>query len=68
MFTVRHKNWAVQEKANILGLGKKLIAHSESIAKKHGYVRLRVISAVGTRGYYRERGFSDGELYQEKVL
>ena len=51
-----------------LGLGKKLIAHSESIAKKYGYVRLRVISAVGTRGYYRERGFSDGELYQEKVL
>lgn len=51
-----------------LGLGKKLIAHSESIAKKHGYARLRVISAVGTRGYYRERGFSDDKLYQEKVL
>ena len=45
-----------------------LFRSSERMAKKHGYVRLRVISAVGTRGYYRERGFSDGELYQEKVL
>ena len=55
-------------KSQHLGLGKALIAHGESIAKKHGYARLRVISAVGTRGYYRKRGFSDGELYQEKVL
>jgi histone acetyltransferase (RNA polymerase elongator complex component) len=27
-----------------------------------------VISAVGTRDYYRGRGFTDGELYQVKKL
>jgi histone acetyltransferase (RNA polymerase elongator complex component) len=27
-----------------------------------------VISAVGTRAYYRELGFSDGALYQHRTL
>jgi histone acetyltransferase (RNA polymerase elongator complex component) len=27
-----------------------------------------VISAVGTRPYYRRLGFTDGELYQRRVI
>ncbi len=51
-----------------LGLGTRLIARAASIAVQQGYMRLAVISAVGTRGYYRQRGFSDGVLYQTRPL
>jgi elongator complex protein 3 len=50
------------------GLGTRLIEHAEQVARQNGYARLAVISAIGTRGYYRERGFSDGNLYQSKSL
>lgn len=50
------------------GLGTMLISAAEQIAQEHGYQRLAVISAVGTRAYYRKRGFSDGKLYQSKLL
>ena len=46
------------------GLGKKLIAAAAKLAKEHGYSALSVISAVGTREYYRKLGFADGKLYQ----
>ena len=32
-------------------------------AVAEGYAKLAVISAVGTRGYYRKLGFADGALY-----
>ena len=51
-----------------LGLGKKLIARAQAIAKKHGYQKIRVISAVGTREYYAARGFKQVGYYQEKGL
>jgi elongator complex protein 3 len=50
------------------GLGKQLIEHAAEIARERGYRRLAVISAVGTRAYYRKRGFSDGTLYQFRTL
>jgi elongator complex protein 3 len=51
-----------------IGLGKELLGRAESIAREAGYSRMAVISAVGTRPYYRNRGFEDGELYQVKAL
>jgi elongator complex protein 3 len=45
------------------GLGTKLIEGAAAVAKDHGFNRLAVISAVGTRKYYLERGFERGELY-----
>lgn len=54
--------------AQHLGLGRKLIAHAEAIARKAGYTHLNVISAIGTRHYYRNCGFSDNGLYQTKAL
>jgi elongator complex protein 3 len=50
------------------GLGTQLIERATEIAGERGYQRLAVISAVGTRAYYRKRGFSDGTLYQFRAL
>ena len=54
--------------AQHLGLGSELLSEAERIARDAGFSTLAVISAVGTRGYYRERGFEGGELYQVKKL
>jgi elongator complex protein 3 len=51
-----------------LGLGSRLIERAVEIAAQHGYARLAVISAVGTRAYYRKRGFEDGKLYQVRSI
>jgi elongator complex protein 3 len=50
------------------GLGTRLLAEAERIAKSHSFARLAVISAVGTRQYYLARGFQRGELYLVKSL
>src|SRR5512133_2257599 len=50
------------------GLGTKLLLKAEQIAAAHGYRSLAVISAIGTRKYYLERGFERGELYLVKQL
>lgn len=55
---------SVEGRAQHLGLGKKLIEEAVTIAKAKGYKKLAVISSIGTREYYRKRGFSDGHLYQ----
>jgi elongator complex protein 3 len=45
------------------GLGTQLIEEAKQIAHQAGYQQLAVIAAVGTRPYYRERGFQLDELY-----
>ena len=50
------------------GLGTRLLEEAERVAKANGFERMAVISAVGTRGYYLERGFERGELYLTKML
>lgn len=47
------------------GLGVQLIDNAKQIAKDSGYKRLSVISAVGTRKYYRKLGFKRNKLYME---
>jgi len=47
-----------------LGLGRKLIERAAEIAATAGFEDLAVISAIGTRGYYRALHFADGALYQ----
>jgi elongator complex protein 3 len=54
--------------AQHLGLGGELLTAAERIARDAGFSNLAVISAIGTRDYYRERGFEDGELYLVKKL
>lgn len=55
-------------KAQHAGLGSRLITRAKQLAAQAGFHRLAVISAVGTREYYRQRGFADGELYQVASL
>jgi elongator complex protein 3 len=50
------------------GLGTRLLAQAEAIAKANGFGRMAVIAAVGTREYYLERGFERAELYLVKTL
>lgn len=55
-------------RAQHAGLGTRLIERAVEIACDEGYERLAVISAIGTRDYYRKRGFADGGLYQLRAL
>jgi len=55
-------------RAQHAGLGTQLIERAAVIAHERGYTKLAVISAVGTRAYYRKRGFADESLYQIRVL
>ncbi len=48
------------------GLGTQLLNKAEIISQQKGYRGIAVISAVGTRRYYLERGFDRGELYLTK--
>lgn len=57
--------------AQHLGLGTKLIEKATEIAKKSGFSKLKVISAIGTREYYKVRNFnefSEDNLYQQMHL
>ena len=57
-----------QGAAQHAGLGTRLLEKAEAVAKANGFQRMAVISAVGTRGYYIDRGFERGELYLTKTL
>lgn len=50
------------------GLGRMLIERACDIARENGYTAINVISAIGTRGYYRKQGFADNGLYQQRSL
>jgi elongator complex protein 3 len=55
-------------KAQHLGLGQLLLEWAAQLAKQAGFSDMAVISAIGTRGYYRKVGFHDGVLYQHQSL
>jgi len=50
------------------GVGSKLVAKACDIARRARYKDIAVISAVGTRDYYRKLGFAMGDLYMTKKL
>jgi elongator complex protein 3 len=54
--------------AQHIGLGTRLLWQAEETARQAGFKSLAVISAVGTRKYYLDRGFTRGELYLVKPL
>lgn len=56
------------ENAQHRGLGRMLIERACDIARENGYTAINVISAIGTRGYYRKQGFTDNGLYQQRRL
>lgn len=59
---------ASQGEAQHTGIGSRLLEQACLLAGTARYQRLSVIAAVGTRGYYRRRGFQLGELYMHRRL
>ena len=54
--------------AQHIGLGTQLIEAAERIAREHGFARMAVIAAIGTRAYYAGRGYALGDSYMSKDL
>jgi elongator complex protein 3 len=54
--------------AQHVGLGTQLTIRAEQLAKSKGYYSMAVISAVGTRNYYLNRGYQRGQYYLVKAL
>ncbi|MBN1230992.1 MAG: tRNA uridine(34) 5-carboxymethylaminomethyl modification radical SAM/GNAT enzyme Elp3 [Anaerolineales bacterium] len=52
--------------AQHIGLGTQLLEKASEIAREKGFASLAVIAAIGTREYYRQRGFTEGNLYLVK--
>ncbi len=50
------------------GLGRQLVEEACALAHEAGFAAIDVISAVGTRNYYRGLGFFDHDLYQRRAL
>lgn len=50
------------------GLGKKLIEKAEKISLSHGFKKIAVISAIGTRKYYQKLRFKKEGLYLTKDI
>jgi len=48
------------------GLGKRLVAEAEKIAKEHEYTKIAVISGVGVKGYYEKLGYVKDGTYMIK--
>ena len=51
------------------GLGRGLLAEAERICREeYGLKKISVISAVGTRDYYRKFGYTNNGPYVTKLL
>lgn len=55
-------------KSQHLGLGTKLVEQAKKIAKDNSFNSIAVISAIGTREYYRKLGFALNTLYMTSNL
>jgi len=50
------------------GIGKKLMLKAEELAEKLGLKKIKVISGVGVREYYRKLGYSRDWFYMSKNI
>ncbi|MFH1012488.1 MAG: tRNA uridine(34) 5-carboxymethylaminomethyl modification radical SAM/GNAT enzyme Elp3 [Candidatus Peregrinibacteria bacterium] len=55
-------------KTQHLGFGKQLMAKAEDLAHRAGFKKLAVIAAIGTREYYKKRGYQLEGTYMVKAL
>ena len=51
-----------------MGFGKKLIKKAEEIAIDNNYKKMAIISGVGVREYYENRGYILEDTYMTKML
>ena len=59
---------SMDKKAQHTGVGKTLVKEAEEIAKRNGFDKISVISAIGTREYYKKLGYNKQKLYQSKII
>ncbi|MEM8860390.1 MAG: tRNA uridine(34) 5-carboxymethylaminomethyl modification radical SAM/GNAT enzyme Elp3 [Chloroflexota bacterium] len=57
-----------QGEAQHIGLGTKLVNKAIEMAKAAGYANIAVISAIGTRKYYKKHGFQNTGLYMTRPV
>jgi len=50
------------------GFGTRLLAEAERVSREYSRSKVIVIAAVGTREYYRDRGYEDDGAYVSKRL
>ncbi len=50
------------------GLGGRLLAEAESVAREEGFREMAIISGVGVREYYRKRGYRLEGPYMRRTL
>ncbi len=50
------------------GLGKKLMKEAEKISKKNSCKKIKVISGIGVREYYRKLGYKKQDTYMVKKI
>ena len=51
------------------GIGKKLIKHAETIAKKIGYERIVMHAMLSVVSFYEKQGYKqDSDLFEEKGI
>jgi ELP3 family radical SAM enzyme/protein acetyltransferase len=64
----KKSNKDVHGTAQHSGLGRRLLAEAERIAREEGYSKMAVISGVGVKNYYRKFGYEDEEFFMTKTL
>ena len=50
------------------GWGSKLMEEAEKLSREAGFLKIAVIAGIGTREYYRKKGYSLKETYMAKGL
>jgi elongator complex protein 3 len=50
------------------GVGQELLGAAETVAKERGARRILILSALGTREYYKKAGYSNEGAYMGKLL
>jgi elongator complex protein 3 len=58
----------LQENAQHVGFGKKLVQKAEEMARENGLSKISVISGIGVKDFYRKIGFVDDGTYLAKML
>ena len=61
-------NESIPSKTQHLGFGKQLMKKAEELSKKASFKKLAVISAIGTREYYKKLGYQLEGTYMTKIL
>lgn len=57
-----------QAGAQHLGIGRRLLADAEQLAREAGFEKMAVISGIGVRGYYQKNGYDLRGTYMMKDL